>query len=996
MALATLPNFNIFESTDAARKGIINALEDKKLNFIGVYGMGGVGKTTLMQAMTKELKKERFFDRVVMATVSQNPLLKNIQDEIAESLGFKLEKDSESGRAGFLWQIIQHEKRILIILDDVWEPLILKDVGIPYGDKEDCYVIITTRFLYVCDQMNTQYKVEVKVLLEADAWELFRVSAGDCVDSSELHPVAKIKGMQKEVFNSIKFSYDSLRGDDTQYCFLLCCLFPEDFIIFEDDLLPYVLSEDIFEDIDNMKEARNRLHLVLDTLKQSCLLLNVDGRSVRMHDIIRDVAILIAQEDHGFVVEAGRDLREWPNAGKLTLRTCKRLSLMQNEISKFPAEQLVFSQLMILSLRDNESLREIPDPCFEGMISLKVLDLLNTRIVSIPSSLSRLTELRVLRLNRYKIRYTSSLWEQEEELPASSLDLSLLGSMKKLQILDISHYDFTTLPQEIGGLTNLKSLHLSRNIDMHFSKNIPPELIISPNVLSRLSDLEELHLSHCNISTLPQEVGELTNLKSLDLSGNLRLIIPPKVLSRLSGIEELNLDDSFDEWEVEESENNSKACLSEITSLAGLTKLKLVVSNIECLNSNTISLHAQNLTKFTIGCTYSATRRRSEIEIIKITFLRRNYAARMLFWEITIPKLSNWAEVLLRWTEQLFLEKCGGPKNIYPELSGGSGLNNLRYLHISACNDLEQIMIVEEGEEAVDKVVLPRLRVLDLSSLLNFSTLCGGVSVHDFPVLERLYIYDCTNLRKFPISPSPESTQRPRKIEVEVEERWFNQLEWDEPNDEQRLRQWAESHPTGYTLETPFEYFFRVGGFVGISMNYEAGEINVNELRIQMESLGTLSADVQKLVDDARAQKRGIKEEVTSWLRQVEDTKRGEGVNEQQQQQQWMSLGLRCSFSSCQRSKREGIINALEDKKLNFIGVYGLGGVGKTTLMHAMKTKLKNRGSFDRIGMATVSQNPVLENIQNEIAESLGYNKLEKDSDSGRAELLQQKIQGEK
>ncbi|XP_043698685.1 disease resistance protein At4g27190-like [Telopea speciosissima] len=373
--------------------------------------------------------------------------------------------------------------------------------------------------------MNTQYNVEVKELEEADAWKLFGMSVGgDRLDSSELHEVARevvkecgglsvalvtvgkalrnkdrtvwvdaltqlrmsipsrIPGIQKQVF-SIKLSYDYLESEETRHCFLLCCLFPEDFLISKDDLLPYVWAEGIFEAIENMNEARNRLHTVLDTLKRSSLLLNVDDDSrfecVRMHDIVRDVAIWIAshEDQHGFVVKVGSGLKEWPNI--LNLRNCKRLSLMQNEINKLP-EEMGCSQLRTISLRDNRSLREIPDGCFKGMKSLKVLDLRNTNIVSIPSSFSWLTEqLRVLHLNVVK----------------SSLNLSLVWSMKKLEILD---------------------------------------------------------LSGSNIKILPQEIGGLTNLKSLDLSRNSRLIIPPKVLSRLSCLEELHVLESFDEWEVDE------------------------------------------------------------------------------------------------------------------------------------------------------------------------------------------------------------------------------------------------------------------------------------------------------------------------------------------------------------------------------------------------------------------------------------------------------------
>ncbi|XP_043698654.1 putative disease resistance protein At4g10780 [Telopea speciosissima] len=844
-------NFQAFEPTKLAKEQIMEALGDKKLNFIGVYGMGGVGKTTLMNELATKLKNKRFFDRIVMITVSQNIIFKKI---LQITWGSNSRKQMNQGG-----DIIRNDGR----------------------GGYNCSVIITTRFLQVCDGMNTQYNVELKELPEADAWELFRMSAGgDRVDSSELYEVARevvkacgglpvalvtvgkalrnrdrivwvdavtqlkksmpsrIQGMEQRVFSSIKLSFDYLESEETRRCFLFCCLFPEDFIISEDDLLPCVWAEDIFEAIENMNEARNRLHAVLDTLKRSSLLLTIDGRNgcVRMHDIIRDVAIWIAsqQSHHGFVVKAGSGLEEWPNMENY-LRNCKRLSLMQNEISKFPEKMGYCSQLLTLLLRDNQSLREIPDGCFEGMISLKVLDLRNTNIVSIPSSFSWLTEqLRVLHLN----------------IVESSLDLSVLGNMKKLEILN-------------------------------------------------LSGSHELRI-------LPQEIGGLTNLKSLDLSRNSRLIIPPKVLSRLSRLEELYVLESFDDWEAYEGSKtdgsssssswSSKACLSKVASLARLTRLELIVSNIECLSSNnTISLCAQNLTRFYIGCPFNPTRKKlgRGYDIPTVG----NYEATMLFWEIKIPnELSNWAKVLLGRTERLILDECHGPKTIYPQLGGeGSGLNNLGYLQIENCEDLEHILIAdhhhhveegisapllafnrleelklhylrdlkevchgpflkgtlenltileiykchnlkhifqmsmaqglpkleditigdcndledifmknegedeEEGVVVVVVVVLPRLRMLELCSLPNFSTVCphhrprrGVISLHDddsikIPVLESLYIYNCPNLRRIPISPSPESTPRLRRIYVE--ETWFNhQLEWGEPSDKLHLQ----------------------------------------------------------------------------------------------------------------------------------------------------------------------------------------------------------------
>ncbi|XP_043699768.1 probable disease resistance protein At4g27220 [Telopea speciosissima] len=448
-----------------------------------------------------------------------------------------------------------------------------------------------------------------------------------------------------------------------------------------------------------MNEARNRLHTVLDTLKRSSLLLNVDNPTrngcVRMHDIVRDVAIWIAshEDQHGFVVKAGSGLEEWPNMENL--RNCKQLSLMQNEINKFPEQMGYCSQLGTISLRDNRSLSEIPDGCFEGMKSLKVLDLRNTNIVSIPSSFSWLTEqLRVLHLNVVEF----------------SLDLSLVWSMKKLEILD---------------------------------------------------------LSGSNIRILPQEIGGLTNLKSLDLSRNSWLIIPPKVLSRLSRLEELHVLESFGEWEVDEGskrDGSSKACLSKVASLTRLTRVELVVSNIECLmSSNTpislqLQLGAQNLTHFCILCSFNP---------MQVEFARReydipiegNYEATMLFLEIKIPnKLSNWGKVLLGRTERVILYDYHGPKSIYSQLSGqGSGLNNLRYLRVISCEDVEHILIVdhhhhhhqvEEGVVPAPIIAFNRLEVLWLDNLQNLRKICHGpFQKGTLENLRILSIWGCHNLK---------------------------------------------------------------------------------------------------------------------------------------------------------------------------------------------------------------------------------------------------------
>ncbi|XP_011013059.1 PREDICTED: disease resistance protein RFL1-like [Populus euphratica] len=74
------------ESSKEAFEQIMKALEDDNVNMIGLYGMGGVGKTTLMKEVCRSAKESQLFDEVLMATLSQNPNVIDIQDRMADSL----------------------------------------------------------------------------------------------------------------------------------------------------------------------------------------------------------------------------------------------------------------------------------------------------------------------------------------------------------------------------------------------------------------------------------------------------------------------------------------------------------------------------------------------------------------------------------------------------------------------------------------------------------------------------------------------------------------------------------------------------------------------------------------------------------------------------------------------------------------------------------------------------------------------------------------------
>ena len=128
-----IPGPSIQGQTTASKKldEIWKAL-DEGAKRIGIWGLGGVGKTTLVKTLNNELKdaSTQPFGIVIWATVSKNVVIKNVQKQIAERLNLEVKMEESVQRmASRLYERLEKEEKFLLILDDVWAKIDLDTLG---------------------------------------------------------------------------------------------------------------------------------------------------------------------------------------------------------------------------------------------------------------------------------------------------------------------------------------------------------------------------------------------------------------------------------------------------------------------------------------------------------------------------------------------------------------------------------------------------------------------------------------------------------------------------------------------------------------------------------------------------------------------------------------------------------------------------------------------------------------------------------------------------
>nr|XP_043615784.1 probable disease resistance protein At4g27220 [Erigeron canadensis] len=690
---------------------------------------------------------------------------------------------------------IRKGDKILIILDDVWDELNLENLCIPCGNNYmNCKILLTSRSEKVCQKMNAQSKICVNSLLK-EAWILFKRVVGERLETeSNLKQVAlkvveecgglplllqavgnalkneSIKSwnwaltqLQKhapldidegisKAFTHLKLSYDYLRSEEAKSCFLLCSMFPEDYDIPLEKLVLYGVGLEKFDDLDSIEDARGRVQNTVNSLTSSGLLLKANEEGfTKMHDVVRDVALLIASEvNNKFLVKARQGLTEWlpRHTG---LETYKGISLMYNDINKLPDYNVNIQQLELFLVFGNCHLSIISDEFIRCMKKVKVLDISWNDFSSLPQSFLLLTKLHMLDLHGN----------------TSFHDISILGELKDLEILILNKTGITEIPEVISQLLNLRVLQVRECVNLSR---------ITQGVISALWRLEELSI-HFKLKFKGAydcivEVMSLSKLTYLDVAVPNIDDIPPQFTSEnLKGfvIQIGEYIQYTSEWNISRSNcylflstiHLSIPLLKWLKKLIEISRPHIFLSRINSSNSIMSALYDEGFIELEHielkycdnvswlvdnGKRYHNDEGKTEEKLFKeLKHLSLSYLRNLeVLWKCPYEYVSLTNLVTLS------IDNCHKLERVFP-VNVTHGLGNLKKLEIKECFDLKEVIYGGGGggdDESENVIVFPFLAIIEIEASREFKRFfnAAGNWRIKYPSLVTVGIYDCFSM----------------------------------------------------------------------------------------------------------------------------------------------------------------------------------------------------------------------------------------------------------
>ncbi|XP_062171852.1 TMV resistance protein N-like [Alnus glutinosa] len=521
------------------------------VRFLGIYGMGGIGKTTLSKAIydrvSHQFEASCFIDGIREESRTTRGLVDLKIELISEILG---ERDINIRNDHRLSQVIANRlrtKKVFIVLDDVDG----KDQLEALAGRHDWFgkgsrIIITSRDCHLLNRyVNDTY--EVKVLNDAEALQLFSWKAfkkphpeenyvelsKDVVSYAQGLPLALEvfgsflygrrmdfwisarnllnKNPNAEILDKLKISFDGLEDLQKQLFLDIACFFNGKHIYSIRHILE---SLGYYPDIN------------LDVLVDKSLL-TISWGKLWMHDLLQKLGQQIVHYESA--EEPGKCSRVW--------RYEDVLHILKNNTGTDAVKGIVLTL-------DSQIQERLTIEAFSKMTKLKILQIPLARDNALewcgdPSNFMLSNKLCVMEMWKYPFESFPINFQPDNLveliMPHSCIKKLWDGrkSFPKLKRIDLSFSKNLVETPDLSGVPNLKKLELEHCTSLSkvhpsigFLRHLKWLKLQDCKSLERLADemrsesLEFLYLSGCSrLDKLPDFVGNMTSFWYLNLNG---------------------------------------------------------------------------------------------------------------------------------------------------------------------------------------------------------------------------------------------------------------------------------------------------------------------------------------------------------------------------------------------------------------------------------------------------------------------------------------------
>ncbi|XP_022768827.1 probable disease resistance protein At4g33300 [Durio zibethinus] len=578
-------------------KNMILGMDD--LNVVGIWGIGGSGKTTLANEICRDNQVRSYFNnRICFLTVSQSPDLEQLRAKIwgfitaNEAMGYLNNLFVPQGKLLSEWG---SGPRALVVLDDVWSSSVLEQLIFRIPTYK---TLVVSRFKFPTSVVNEVYEVEL--LREDESMSLFCHSAfgqksipptanetlvKQIVDECKGLPLAlKVIGAslrdkpemywasakkrllrgepiceshENKLVERMAISVEYL-NETVKECFLDLGSFPEDMKIPLDVLINMwveihdIEEEEAFAILTELSD-KNLVTLVKDARAGDAYCSNYEI-CVTQHDVLRDLALHLS--NRGEVNERKRILmprrdrelpRDWERNSDQPFKA-RIVSVHTGEMREMDWFRMEFPKAEVLILNFSSYEYFLP-PFIDDMPRLRALIVINHGTTEATlqnfSVFTNLANLRSLWLEKVSVPQLSNATVPLRNLRKISMVLCKVNNSFDPSVLDLPHI-FPRLSEVIiDHCDDLIKLPLSIckvNSLQSLSITNCHRLCELPTDLGMMKKLQILRLYACpELKMLPPSIGELTGLKCLDISQCVNLRYLPREICKLASLEKIDM-----------------------------------------------------------------------------------------------------------------------------------------------------------------------------------------------------------------------------------------------------------------------------------------------------------------------------------------------------------------------------------------------------------------------------------------------------------------------